>query len=106
MVGYFRVLVVEFAEALKLIVDPVALVGEFAGLVEEFAFALHAVESPFAFVHAAVLVVKYSETVTHLLPFVTLVLTSLLIPLDNVLASFWGTLGGLGGRIDLNGDWT
>lgn len=87
-----RVLVEQFAIALELVIDPVALISQLAGLVEEFTFALHAVEPPFSFVHASILVVKHTKSMAHVFPFVAFVLASLLVSLYYVLSAFWGTL--------------
>ena len=96
---YLGVLVVEFALALELIVDPVTLVGQFPRLIVELTFALHSVETPLALVHASVLVVEHSEPVTHVFPLVPLVLTPLFVSLHHVLPALRSTLPNLLGLL-------
>lgn len=91
LVCHFGILIIKFAHTLELIIGPVTLVGELARLIVEFSFALHFIESPFTLVHSSILIIKYTKTMTHTLPFIPFVLTTLPVSLNHIfsLLSFW-----------------
>jgi hypothetical protein len=62
--------------------------------------SLHLVESPFSLIHATVLVIEDALTVPHAFQLVSLVLTSLFVPLNNIIAlNWWGGSGRVGGEV-------
>ncbi len=58
------VVVVDFSEAVELILTPVALIGQFASLVEEFSPSVHLVVFPLTLVVASILVEELTLTVS------------------------------------------
>lgn len=88
-----RVLIIQDALAIELIVFPLALVGEFIGLVVEFAVAGHPVFLPVAFIHPAILVVESAEAVLEPSNFVALVSAALSVDLvDELCLLLQGTM--------------
>ena len=65
--------VVKLAEALKLIVDPVALIGLDIGLVVKNAVSLHLVLAPLSIITASVLIKEFSLAVSHSVEFVSFI---------------------------------
>lgn len=92
LITHFRVLVVKLTVAFKLIIDPISFVGKFSRLVVKLPLTLHSIKSPLAFIHTSVLIVKDTESMTHILPFVAFILASLLVSFNYVLSTFGGSL--------------
>lgn len=69
---------------MKLILFPISLISEFSSLIIEFSPTIHFVISPHSFVISSVLIIKLSSSVSHSIMFVSLISTSCLILLNNI----------------------
>ena len=65
--------IVKLAEALKFIVDPVALISLDIGLIVKNAVSLHFVLTPLSIITASVLIKEFSLAVSHSVEFVSFI---------------------------------
>ena len=95
-----RVVVVDLAVAVELVLRPVALVGQLPALVVQLAEPVHFVVLPLALVIASVLVVELASAVAHIVALEALVPAACLVLLHDVfllvgLLGFCGVFGGV-----------